>query len=181
MAVGSGLPKPSTCAAMYTVERSSQNESLFGKFRIPQFCPGSGRLGKGGGVVEQGIRTPGERHAINLAVFLDQLLRGEGWRKLRIVGNLGQIELGYQAGAAKHRGHVAGGRDHIVIGGGSPAQLSHQLIAGSHVRRAYFALALGFEALHERRVGITLPHQQAQRRRRLLASAKNGECSQAAQ
>ena len=45
---------------------------LVGILRIPKFSPGRGSFGKGRGVVEQGIRAPGEGHAVDLAVLLNQ-------------------------------------------------------------------------------------------------------------
>ena len=103
------------------VERSSQNDSLLANFGIPEFGPGCGSFGKGSGVVEQGIGAPGEGHSVDLAVLLDQRPLGEGWRKLGVVGDLGQIERSDQAGAAEHGGHVARRRDHVVVGSSAPA------------------------------------------------------------
>src|SRR3954464_3021922 len=102
-----------------------------------------------GGVINDGIRPPHERHAIYLTVCADEWQGSELCRELSIGGNLRYIERRCQPGSRDRGGDITGRRNPVVCPGAASAQLGHELVARSHVRSGDLTVILVFERFYE--------------------------------
>ena len=87
------------------------------------------------GVINQRVRPPHERHAINLALHAHQGQGSELRRKLAVARKLRKIERRRQSRRRNRSRHIARRRDHVIVARAAAAQLGHQFVARSHVGR----------------------------------------------
>jgi hypothetical protein len=151
---------PSNCAAMYTLESSSQSE-------ISPLYLGSQRTLHASGApaktVQQRVWSPNKRYAVRLAVGFDQGRIKQLLARVAKGRNLRQVERRRESCVNDRCCHVARRGNHIVIRGAAPSQLGYELIARPQVRSNDITMMRVFKRVQERRIGIAFSHQQAQR------------------
>jgi len=92
-----------------------------------------------------------------VAAGFDELEVAEFRRELRVGGQFGEIERLGEARVNDRGGHVAGGRDGVVVGGAAAAEFGDEVVARAHVGGCYFAMMGFFEGVDKRGVGVALP------------------------
>src|SRR6267154_1043977 len=127
----------------------------------PKESPKNPGFRKYSGVIEERIRPPHERDAVDLAVGFDKRKVPEFGGELPVGRQLRKIEGRGEAGARNGGGDVAGGRDYVVIRSAAAAQFCDEFVAGAHKGRNDFTVMAFFERAYEGIVGITFPYQQA--------------------